>query len=419
MKFIYSLGLNLYYALIYLASIAGNEKAQQWISGRKNWKSQLAAYGTKKNKRYWVHCSSLGEFEQGRPLIEEIKKREPDSEIILTFFSPSGYEVRKKYPAANIVLYLPLDTPGNARHFIDLLNPDTVFFIKYEYWYHYLSRLHSKNIKVYVVSAIFRPGQSFFKWYGNFFKKMLGFITQFFVQDSVSGELLRDNGLNNFTVTGDTRFDRVIEVATKSVDIPLLKKFKSDHQLFIAGSTWPSDEVLIAKSMSALIATGVRIILVPHEVQEESIRDLEQTIQKNNSDLKVIRFSKTTEEKASMANVLIIDSVGLLSSAYQYAELAYVGGGFGKGIHNILEAAAYGIPVLFGPEYSKFKEAIDLIEKKGAFCVNTAADFSQVSTDLLRNETTRVVAGRIAREYVMENGGATSRILDAIQARKD
>ncbi|MBK6837438.1 MAG: hypothetical protein IPG90_03425 [Bacteroidetes bacterium] len=190
MKFIYSLGLNLYYALIYLASIAGNEKAQQWISGRKNWKSQLAAFGTKKNKRYWVHCSSLGEFEQGRPLIEEIKKREPDSEIILTFFSPSGYEVRKNYPAANIVLYLPLDTPGNARHFIDLLNPDAVFFIKYEYWYYYLSRLHSKNIKVYVVSAIFRPGQSFFKWYGNFFKKMLGFITQFFVQDSVSGELL-------------------------------------------------------------------------------------------------------------------------------------------------------------------------------------------------------------------------------------
>ncbi|HRH66439.1 MAG TPA: glycosyltransferase N-terminal domain-containing protein [Bacteroidia bacterium] len=414
MKFMYSFGLFLYRMMIHFAAAAGNQKAGQWLNGRKNWPDQLKVLTQKKEMRYWIHCSSLGEFEQGRPLIEEIRKREPKAEIILTFFSPSGFEIRKNYPLADLVLYLPPDSPKNASQFIETINPDSVFFIKYDYWFYYLSILQQRNIPVYMVSAIFRPTQIFFKWYGGFFKSMLKKVTYFFVQDDASADLLIRAGISRCTITGDTRFDRVYAVSEAAMEIPILGTFSRDNFVLIAGSTWPPDEDLIIETLHEMKLNKIKVILVPHEVNPQSIRNLEARILKSGRDIRCQKYSQAFTETVSSADVLIIDTIGLLSSAYRYSAVAYIGGGFGKGIHNILEAAAFGIPVLFGPNYKKFREASDLIRIAGAVSIRNPKEFSDEVFSLSQDNEKRERAGRIAKEYVLSQTGATSRILDFI-----
>ncbi|MBL0066354.1 MAG: polysaccharide pyruvyl transferase family protein [Bacteroidetes bacterium] len=417
MKFIYSLALLLYQTGVRLAAISGNKKAKLWLEGRKNLFSILSTLQPKKSLRYWVHCSSLGEFEQGRPLIEEIKKRNPDIEIILTFFSPSGYEIRKNYPLAQHVLYLPLDSARNATRFIGTIQPDLVFFIKYEYWYHYLALLNKKRIPVYFVSSIFRPSQIFFKWYGRFFRNMLKMVTHFFVQDDTSKELLQQAGINECTVTGDTRFDRVAGFLSNAKRIPQLESFSKGHQIFIAGSTWPEDETLIIPELHNLITNGFRVIFFPHEVNTDSIHRLENDIRKVHPNLKTVLFSSASENDLKVADLLLVDTIGLLSSAYAYANVAYIGGGFGKGIHNILEAATYGIPVLFGPRFEKFREAKELVRQQGAFPVQNIREFSDVISTLILNPSKSEAAGKIAKEYVQNQTGSTAKILNYLDGK--
>ncbi len=417
MKFIYSLALLLYQTGVRLAAITGNKKAKLWLEGRKNLFKNLSALQPKKSRRYWVHCSSLGEFEQGRPLIEEIKKRDPDVEIILTFFSPSGYEIRKNFPLAKHVLYLPLDSARNSSRFIEAIQPDLVFFIKYEYWFHYLSQLNKKRIPVYFVSSIFRPSQIFFKWYGNFFRNMLKMVTHFFVQDNASVELLKHAGITECTLTGDTRFDRVADFRTNAKQIPQLESFSKDHLIFLAGSTWPEDEALIIPELHNLVAKGVRVIFFPHEVNTDSINRLEIDIRKTHPTLNTQVFSRASDNELKVADILLVDTIGMLSSAYAYAKVAYIGGGFGKGIHNILEAATYGIPVLFGPNFEKFREAKDLVRLKGAFSVQNAGEFSEVVSKFILNPSISEAAGKIGKDYVQNQTGATAKILNYLEER--
>lgn len=417
MKFIYSFALLLYHTGARLAAITGNKKAKLWLEGRKNLFQQLSALQPKKSLRYWMHCSSLGEFEQGRPLIEEIKKRNPDSEIILTFFSPSGYEIRKNYSLAQNVLYLPLDSSRNAKQFIEAIQPDCVFFIKYEYWYHYLAYLNKNEIPVYFVSSIFRSSQIFFQWYGSFFRNMLKLVTHFFVQDNASIELLKQAGINNCTLTGDTRFDRVAGFVSNAKQIPQLESFAKDHLIFVAGSTWPDDEVLIIHELQNLVSKNVRVIFFPHEVNPDSINRLENDIRKTHPTLNTQVFSRASENDLKVADILLVDTIGMLSSAYAYAKVAYIGGGFGKGIHNILEAATYGIPVIFGPNFEKFREAKDLVSLHGAFPVQNVKELSDLISNLILNPSKSAMAGKIAKEYVQNQTGATKKILTYLEER--
>jgi len=403
MLLIYNIGINLYFCAIYVASFF-NKKAKLWLTGRNN-----IAY-KKFEKSTWFHFASLGEFEQGRPLLEHVRKHQPETKIVVTFFSPSGYEIRKNTPLADAVYYLPLDTAANARAFIEAINPSVAVFTKYEYWYHYFNQLHKKQVPLYVISGIFRPGQVFFKWYGGLHRRMLGFVTYFFVQDTASKELLQTVDVSNVEVSGDTRFDRVWANAQHPTELPIIRQFKNDHKLFIAGSTWPEDEALVA----ALVKDYAdwKFIFAPHEIGEEKISKLIDLLPLNS----VIRYSRIADNQLSLNNyqTLIIDNIGMLSSLYQYADVAFIGGGFGVGIHNTLEAAAFGLPVMFGPKYDKFKEAKDLINIKGGYSINDEpelkATVAYVTEDIQRYDT----VCQVVRDYVKENTGATKTIADHI-----
>jgi len=403
MLLIYNIGINLYFCAIYVASFF-NKKAKLWLTGRNN------VIYKKFEKSLWFHFASLGEFEQGRPLLEQVRKNQPEIKIVVTFFSPSGYEIRKNTPLADAVYYLPLDTAANAREFIEAINPEAAIFTKYEYWYHYFNELHKKEIPLYVISGIFRPGQVFFKWYGGLHRKMLGFVTYFFVQDSASKELLQTLGISNVEVSGDTRFDRVWANAQHPTELPAINQFKNDHKLFIAGSTWPDDEALVATLVKDY--ADWKFIFAPHEIGEDKIEKLIGLLPLNS----VIRYSQIEGNQLSLNNyqTLIIDNIGMLSSLYQYADVALIGGGFGAGIHNTLEAAAFGLPVIFGPNYDKFKEAKDLISIKGGYSINDEpelkATVAYITEDIQRyNETCLAV-----KDYVKENTGATKTIADHI-----
>ena len=403
MLLIYNIGINLYFCAIYVASFF-NKKAKLWLTGRNN------VIYKKFEKSLWFHFASLGEFEQGRPLLEQVRKNQPEIKIVVTFFSPSGYEIRKNTPLADAVYYLPLDTAANAREFIEAINPEAAIFTKYEYWYHYFNELHKNEIPLYVISGIFRPGQVFFKWYGGLHRKMLGFVTYFFVQDTTSKELLQTLGISNVEVSGDTRFDRVWANAQHPTELPAINQFKNDHKLFIAGSTWPDDEALVATLVKDY--ADWKFIFAPHEIGEDKIEKLIGLLPLNS----VIRYSQIEGNQLSLNNyqTLIIDNIGMLSSLYQYADVAFIGGGFGAGIHNTLEAAAFGLPVIFGPNYDKFKEAKDLISIKGGYSINDEpelkATVAYITEDIQRyNETCLAV-----KDYVKENTGATKTIADHI-----
>lgn len=400
----YNIAMRVYYALIYFASFF-NKKAALWINGRT---SQTVK---QHNKSLWFHFASLGEFEQGRPVLEELKRLYPTRPIIVTFFSPSGYEVRKNTPLADAVYYLPLDTTDNARRFIEKIDPAVAIFTKYEYWYHFFKEANGKQIPLYIVSGIFRPEQVFFKWYGGLHRKMLSFVNYFFVQDERSVELLGGINISNATISGDTRFDRVWANAQQPKSFPYIDEFKNGQQLFIAGSTWPADEDLLVELVKE--HADWKFIFAPHEIGEDKINGLLKLLPRENT----IKYSQLTTHQSLLTNhqVLIIDNIGILSSLYQYADLAYIGGGFGAGIHNTLEAAAFGLPVIFGPLYERFKEAHDLIAAGAGFSIADVARLRSVAVPLMNNAAVLNNAGLKARAYVEQNVGATQKIVSYIQ----
>lgn len=357
----------------------------------------------------WFHAASLGEFEQGRPMMEKIKAEHPEYKILLTFFSPSGYEVRKNYNGADVICYLPFDTPYRVKKFIHLANPVMAVFIKYEFWGNYLKELHNKGIPVYIISAIFRPDQLFFQWYGKSYRKMLHHFTHLFVQDERSRKLLEEFGITNVSVTGDTRFDRVLDIHKQAREIAIVEKFVSSCDgrqpvTLVAGSSWPQDEEILIPYFHA--HPEMKLIIAPHEIHREHLLSIESMLKRPS-----VRLSEAHENDLSTKDCLIIDSFGLLSSIYRYGQIAYIGGGFGAGIHNTLEAAVYGIPVLFGPKYHKFKEAKDLIAVGGGFTVDGAASFGAKMDELLTDPEALTAAGRAAGEFVSNNAGATGMIL--------
>lgn len=405
MTFLYHISIHVYYFLVLIAS-AFNPKARSWIKGRMGWRKKIRNWNQAGRQVIWFHAASLGEFEQGRPLIDKIRNTRPGCSILLTFYSPSGFEIRKNYPGADLVVYLPLDTSYNARLFISLVNPIATVFIKYEFWHFYLKELHRSNHPTYIISAIFRTDQAFFKWYGSWFRKNLGYIDFFFVQDKHSAELLKQLGHTNCRISGDTRFDRVKSLADGAKDIETARLFSSGHLCLIAGSTWPEDELLLARYINESDA-GARFIVAPHEISDARIQQLISRLTRGN-----VLYSRASSEGFKEKQVLIMDNMGMLSSVYRYGQIAYIGGGFGKGIHNILEAAAFGIPVIFGPKFEKFREARELLALGGAFSINNYEDLHNILHELINNHEKYKSASLAAGRYVGENTGATSIIYD-------
>lgn len=362
-----------------------------------------------RNARYiWFHAASLGEFEQGRPLIERIRKEYPEYRILQTFFSPSGYEVRKNYQGADIVCYLPFDTPRNVRRFIEMVNPCMVFFIKYEFWQNYLNTLYKKGIPVYSVSSIFRPNQIFFRWYGKDYRKVLKTFSHLFVQNEVSEKLLASIGVTDVTIVGDTRFDRVLDICTVAKDLPLVKAFKGNSKTFVAGSSWGPDEDIFIRYFNE--HPEMKLVIAPHVVSDSHLKEIMEKVKRP-----CVRYTEATEENVSKADCLIIDCYGLLSSIYRYGDISYIGGGFGVGIHNVLEAAVYGIPVIFGPNNKKFREAQHLLEKKGGFEINDYEEFKSLMDRFLTDNSYLQQAGNAAGDYVKNNSGALEKIMKAIR----
>jgi len=409
MKFLYTLLIRLYVLVIRLAK-PFNKKAKQWIDGRKT-RVALPESFRKSGKRIWFHCASLGEFEQGRPVMESIRQQFPDIKIILTFFSPSGYEIRKNYAQADIVLYLPADIPARVKGFLNTYQPDIAIFIKYEFWFNYLNELYKRDIPVVFASAIFRPSQHFFKWYGGWFRKYLRNADRIFVQDANSLKLLESIGLVNAVKAGDTRFDRVFENAVKPKRFSLIEKFKGDSKIVLGGSTWPPEIELLGRYIREA-GQEVKYIIAPHEVDPNTVNAIRTKLGGD-----TVLYSEAEKVNLSQYRILIIDGIGFLSHLYQYADIAVIGGGFGKGIHNILEAATFGVPVIFGPNYLKFREAVELKDLKGAFSVNDFEEFKNTLSPLLKKFSFRKETGEICRKYVQANTGATRIITQYIRAK--
>lgn len=407
----YSLIIHLYAFFIELIS-PFHKKARLMRLGQWKTNGTLREKIDRNAKYIWFHASSLGEFEQGRPLIEKIKAEHPEYKILLTFFSPSGYEVRKNYGGADVVCYLPFDTPYRVKKFLDLSKPVMAIFIKYEFWDNYLSELKRRNIPVYIVSAIFRKEQLFFKWYGGMYRKVLSYFTHIFVQDDASRELLSKYGVTNVSVFGDTRFDRVQDVYKNTKQIPMVELFvnnnRSDNQLtMVAGSSWQQDEEVYLNYFND--HPELKLIIAPHEIHKDHLMHIESMLKRPS-----IRLSEATEKDIKGKSCLIVDSFGLLSSIYRYGDLAYIGGGFGAGIHNVLEAAVYGIPVIFGPKYQKFKEARDLLQVGGAFSITDEKTFESKMEELSTYRDLLEAAGVAAGDFVKSNIGATNRIIASI-----
>jgi len=407
MAWLYNLGIGLYKLSVQIAAF-GNPKAKLWIDGRKNLLLRVEQSCKNINQSIWIHCPSLGEFEQGRPVIEALRKEYPHVPIVLTFFSPSGYEVRKNYDGADYVFYLPTDTSENAHRFATAIKPKLAIFVKYDFWLHHLTELKRRKCPTLLVSGIFRPNQHFFKPWSGIGKQMLNCFDHFFVQDDKSLQLLAGIGFSNVTISGDTRFDRVVALKNDTPEIELAKTFSANHFTIVAGSTWPKDEPGIANWINQ--NEDARLIIAPHQINEKGIQAIEKLF-----DCKSIRFSKVEDNKFYESRVLIIDNIGMLSGLYRYASVAYVGGGFGHGVHNTLEAAVWKVPVVFGPKHQKFKEAITLV-KIGAAQVATAKDsIGAIFTRFKNDDSSRIEAGILAGQYVEQNTGATAKIINWIE----
>lgn len=402
--FLYNTVLLLYSLAIRFVS-PFHKKARLITKGRKESLERIKKFQRFQNRLVWFHAASLGEFEQGRPVIEALKEKEPDTVIVLTFFSPSGYEIRKNYKGADHVFYLPQDTKRNAELFVKKIAPDAAVFIKYEFWYHYLYELHKNEIDTFLISATFNKNQPFFKSWGKIYKRMLKFFTVIFVQDNESVSLLNSIGINKNKYAGDTRFDRVKQIAENAQKLEKIEKFRTDGRpIIVCGSTWPADESILLRYINQN-SYDYKWIIVPHEIDESHIRNIYRNCQKN-----IVRYSDEKADFAS-AEVLIIDCIGILSSVYGYGKIAYIGGGFGTGIHNTLEAAIYGIPVIFGPKYEKFREAVELIENQGAFSISNEQDFREIIDELNATDERTEEYGIRAYAYTNTQFGATEIIM--------
>lgn len=405
MKLVYNIATSGYHLLVKLAA-PFNKKAALWTKGRQGLLTRVASrLKDNKNPVAWFHCASLGEFEQARPVMEYFSKEFPGYKILITFFSPSGYEIRKNYSGADYIFYLPEDTRRNAERFIDLVNPKLAFFVKYEFWYHYIHTLHQRKIPIISFSAIFRKNQIFFKFYGGFYRNILKMFDKIFVQDESSLHLLSAFGITNAEISGDTRFDRVAEIRKKAMDIPLIEKFKQGKPLLVIGSSWPEDMRVLAPFINSF-NDPLKVIIAPHELSEERISGIITALKKSS-----VRYSQASQVNSEQADVLIIDNIGMLSSLYRYADYAFIGGAFGKGLHNILEAATFGMPLFFGPLYDKFKEARDLVSKSCAFPAKTTEEFRENFSSVYYDDKKRNTIIAESRAYVEKNRGATEIIV--------
>ena len=405
MSLLYNLSIYLYALLIRIVSVF-NPQARAFIQGRKGQFDRMRKAIGKHDEVVWFHCASLGEFEQGRPVIEAFRDTFPHYKILLTFFSPSGYELRKNYPLADYVFYLPMDKKRNVHRFLSIFKPRLAIFIKYEFWFNYLDGLYKNKIPVFLVSGIFRKNQHFFRFYGRWFRKQLRKITWFFVQNQTSSNLLNRIHIYHHEINGDTRFDRVMKIKQTASGLPLVNTFKNNQKLFIAGSTWPPDEDILLKFIKSE-NQNIKLIIAPHKTDEEHIKTLVNQFNMFNP----ILYSQAMGVDLKQVRVMIIDQIGLLSAMYQYADVAYVGGGFGVGIHNLPEAAVFGIPVIFGPNYARFREAHDLLALGGGFSIQSAKEFISVCNQLLNTPDLYKNACKAAGTYVYENAGATDRVL--------
>ena len=387
-------------------------KMKLFIDGRKSVFQNLTDKIKTLDNTIWFHAASLGEYEQGLPVIEAVKKQFPNHKIVVTFFSPSGYEVRKNNTVADVTVYLPLDTISNAKQFIELVHPEMVFFIKYEYWPNYLNELKKQQIKTYLISGILRENQAFFKWYGGFYRNALKTFDYFFVQNESSKTLLQSIGFNNVKVSGDTRFDRVVSILERDNSLDFIEQFKDNKTTIVIGSSWPKDESLLVNYINQS-SDDVKFIIAPHNIKSEQIQELKNSISK-----KTILFSDVeTRLNASLQenNVFIIDTIGILTKIYSYADIAYVGGGFGNpGVHNILEPATFGVPVVIGPNYSHFAEATALVNMKGCISIQNQSQLNETFDLLLHNEDERLEKGHICSTFVQMNKGVTQTIMNHI-----
>jgi 3-deoxy-D-manno-octulosonic-acid transferase len=397
-----------------------NNKAKKWVQGRKNIFEQLEKTIPKNEKIIWIHCASLGEFEQGRPVMERLKAQDPRLKILLTFFSPSGYEVKKNYDGADWVFYLPMDGPGNAKRFIEIVNPSLVIFVKYEFWYYYLKKIHYRNIPLLLVSALFRKEMAFFKWYGILQRKMLSRFNHLFVQNSASKELIDKLGLSGIcSVSGDTRFDRVMEIAEKFEPIPQIEQFIGNSKVIIAGSTWPEDEEVLRKAFSVINDPSLKLIIAPHEITDKHLKEIKELFST------AILFSElqTSNIKHQTSNILIIDNIGMLARLYKYAYITYVGGGLKSlGVHNVLEAAVYNKIVLMGHQFHKYSEAVGLVLSGGGIPFNNEKKdgimLMELIEALLANKEEYNFRSKAAGDYVRANTGATEKIIRYIQEKR-
>ena len=430
MIFLYNLSIRLYILLIRIASL-WNKKADLWLKGRTDLFASLKKHISPGDRFIWVHCSSAGEFEQGKPIIEKLKLEYPSYRILVSFFSPSGYEIAGKYPLADVITYLPADTKSNAKKFLDLVKPELVIFVKYEFWFHHLSESAYRHIPVLLASAVFRENQMFFKSYGKFYRQILFLFRHIFVQDKASLSLLNQYNIRHASIGGDTRFDRVIYLAGHVLDLPVISHFVNGEKTIVAGSTWPQDENLIAHAFGKL--NGYKLILAPHEISPSHIEAIQNNFPgalKYSQVKEIFEEEKTFKgiwshinkeereallQKLKAASILIIDNVGMLSRLYYFSTISYIGGGFSKdGIHNVLEPAAFGKPVIFGPNFHKYREAKELIERGAAHSISTDHEFH----DIVNRLETGDVAGNRAKEYVVENGGASQKLVDFIQENR-
>ncbi|HWA34902.1 MAG TPA: glycosyltransferase N-terminal domain-containing protein, partial [Cyclobacteriaceae bacterium] len=392
---------------MYWLAAAVNPKAKAFLKGRREQKKKLrSTFPLEAPVRLvWFHCASLGEFEQGRPVIEALKQWNPTIKVLLTFFSPSGYEVRKNYESADFVFYLPWDTRTNARWFAENIRPSLAVFVKYEFWYHYSTELHKNNVPLISISSIFRPEQPFFRPYGALFRSILKSFEHFFVQNQVSRDLLHSIGINRVTIAGDTRFDRVNQIIQQAAEIPIASKFKNGQKLMVIGSAWPEDVDVLLPFINEN-KDRLKFIIAPHEISEDFIQEIEKGI-----DARTIRYSKGEGAALEESAVMIVDNVGMLSRLYGYGEFAFVGGAYGAGLHNILEAACYGIPIFFGNKsYSKYQEAVDLVLRGGAFDVANFVELKAKYEMMMMHPEQFLLACEVTSQYVKENLGASEKI---------
>ncbi|WP_223826719.1 3-deoxy-D-manno-octulosonic acid transferase [Flagellimonas sp. S3867] len=405
---LYNILLHFTWIVLHLIAIF-NTKISLFVKGRKRTRAILSAKHLTNEKVIWMHVASLGEYEQGLPILEKLRVHYSSYKIVLTFFSPSGYEIKKDSPIADAVVYLPLDTKFNAKRFLEMVNPEVAIFVKYEIWPNYLHELKQRNIPTFLISAIFSKKQIFFKWYGGFMRKTLGAFSHFFVQDKTSEALLKSIGYDNVTISGDTRFDRVSKIMGQDNHLDFMEKFKNNHFCMVAGSSWPEDEKLLVEYINSTDAP-TKFVIAPHNIKQGHIDGLKNIIHK-----KSICFSEIEDKSLADFEVLIVDTIGLLTKIYSYANVAYVGGAFATGLHNTLEPATFGIPIVIGPKYEGFKEAEDLVDNKGILVITNPSEFKSLMDRFITDVDFMRKTGTINASYVNENRGATNLILDHIK----